>query len=136
LKKAKLYPQDSLLLVAIGATVGKIGIIREEASSNQQITAMKFADTVDVDFAYYWFVRIKKMIIDTASAVTLPIINQKGIKSLPIPLPPLNIQQKTVQYLDALSQKVAHLKQIQQEKMKQLEAIKASILDRAFRGEL
>jgi len=97
---------------------------------------MKFADTVDVDFAYYWFVRIKKMIIDTASAVTLPIINQKGIKSLPIPLPPLNIQQKTVQYLDALSQKVAHLKQIQQEKMKQLEAIKTAILDRAFRGEL
>ena len=53
-----------------------------------------------------------------------------------IPMPPLDIQQKTVQYLDRLSQKTQALKAAQQEKMAQLEALKASLLDRAFRGEL
>jgi type I restriction enzyme S subunit len=55
---------------------------------------------------------------------------------LSVPLPPLNIQQKTVQYLDQLSQKTQALKEAQQEKMTQLKALKASLLDRAFRGEL
>ncbi len=63
-------------------------------------------------------------------------VSLTDIKETIIPLPPLPIQQKTVQYLDALSQKVAHLKQVQQEKTEQLKALKASILDRAFRGEL
>ena len=49
---------------------------------------------------------------------------------------PLKTQQKTVQYLDQLSQKTETLKQVQQEKMQSLKDLKASILDRAFRGEL
>ena len=50
--------------------------------------------------------------------------------------PPLNIQQKTVNYLDKISKKTEKIKQIQKEKMDSLKALKASILDSAFRGEL
>lgn len=135
-KKAKIYEKDTLLLVAIGATVGKIGVIREEASSNQQITAMKFKDDIDVDFSYYWFYYIKQTIINTASAATLPIINQNGIKDLKFIYPPLQTQQKVVKYLDNISQKIEKVKRVQKEKMDSLHALKASILDRAFRGEL
>ena len=135
-KKAKMYEKSTLLLVAIGATVGKIGVIREEASSNQQITAMKFKDDIDVDFSYYWFYYIKQTIINTASAATLPIINQNGIKDLKFIIPPLQIQQKVVKYLDEISEKIEKVKSIQKEKMDSLKALKASILDKAFRGEL
>ncbi|MDO8454928.1 MAG: restriction endonuclease subunit S, partial [Sulfurimonas sp.] len=58
------------------------------------------------------------------------------IKELLIPLPPLHIQQKVVNYLDSVSQKIEKVKSIQKEKMANLKALKASILDRAFRGEL
>ncbi|MCK9338275.1 MAG: restriction endonuclease subunit S [Arcobacteraceae bacterium] len=135
-KKAKMYEKNTLLLVAIGATVGKIGVIKEEASSNQQITAMKFKDNIDVDFSYYWFYYIKQTIINTASAATLPIINQSGIKDLKFIIPPLQIQQKVVKYLDGISEKIEKVKQTQKKKMDSLKALKASILDRAFRGEL
>lgn len=135
-KKAKMYEKDTLLLVAIGATIGKIGVIREESSSNQQITAMKFKDDIDVDFSYYWFYYIKQTIINTASAATLPIINQNGIKDLKFIIPPIEIQQKIVAYLDAVSEKMERVKSIQKEKMESLKALKASILDKAFRGEL
>lgn len=135
-KKAKIYEKNTLLLVAIGATVGKIGVIKEEASSNQQITAMKFKDDIDVDFSYYWFYYIKQIIINTASAATLPIINQSAIKDLKFIIPPLPTQQKVVSYLDEISNKIEKIKQIQKEKMQSLKELKASILDKAFKGEL
>jgi len=135
-KKAKIYDKNTLLLVAIGATVGKIGVIRNEASSNQQITALKFKDEIEVDFSYYWFYYIRQIIIQTASTATMPIINQKGIKNLKFIIPPLKIQQKTVNYLDKISLHVKRVKEVQKEKMEHLKALKASILDQAFRGQL
>jgi len=49
---------------------------------------------------------------------------------------PLKTQEKTVQYLDKLSEKTEMLKQVQNDEMQSLKDLKASILDRAFRGEL
>ena len=58
------------------------------------------------------------------------------IKGLEISIPPLQIQQKVVKYLDEISQKIEKVKSVQKEKMDSLKALKASILDKAFRGEL
>ncbi|MCB4748691.1 MAG: restriction endonuclease subunit S [Sulfurovum sp.] len=58
------------------------------------------------------------------------------LNELKIPIPNIETQQKTVTYLDQLSQKTEKLKQTQQEKMQSLKDLKASLLDRAFRGEL
>ena len=60
----------------------------------------------------------------------------KELKEINIPLPELPIQQKVVSYLDEISQKMEKIKQIQKEKMQSLKALKASILDQAFKGEL
>ncbi len=45
-------------------------------------------------------------------------------------------QQKTVNYLDKISLHVKRVKELQKEKMEHLKALKASILDQAFRGQL
>ncbi|ABK90040.1 restriction endonuclease subunit S [Francisella tularensis subsp. novicida] len=59
-----------------------------------------------------------------------------AITSLKIPLPPLPIQQQTVEYLDSIATKVDKIKQLNEQKLENLKALKASILDKAFRGEL
>jgi type I restriction enzyme S subunit len=58
------------------------------------------------------------------------------LKNCNIPNIPFDIQQKTVTYLDEISQKIHNLKSLQKEKMQSLVALKASILDKAFRGKL
>ncbi|MDX4069959.1 restriction endonuclease subunit S [Aliarcobacter skirrowii] len=58
------------------------------------------------------------------------------IKQIFFPLPPLKTQQKVVSYLDEISNKMEKIKQIQKEKMQSLKELKASILDKAFKGEL
>jgi len=65
-----------------------------------------------------------------------PKMSQKKMNIIQFVIPPLNIQQKTVTYLDQISQKTEQLKKVQQEKLQNLKALKASILDRAFRGKI
>lgn len=60
----------------------------------------------------------------------------KDIKDILLPLPPLDIQTQTVAYLDALHVKVEALKKAQQTKKEELLALKASLLETAFKGEL
>ena len=58
------------------------------------------------------------------------------IKQIFFPLPPLKTQQKVVAYLDEISNKMEKIKQIQKDKMQSLKELKASILDKAFKGQL
>jgi type I restriction enzyme, S subunit len=134
--KARLYPSNTLLLVAIGATIGKIGVIKKQSSSNQQITGLTFKNSIDIDFAYYWFTHIKNIIIETSSAATLPIINQTGIRTLPIRFPNITIQKKIVEYLNNLYKNQEELIEQLTGKLNQLSSLKSSLLDSAFKGEL
>lgn len=63
-------------------------------------------------------------------------VPSESIKNLQISIPPLQTQQKVVSYLDEISNKIEKIKQIQKEKMQSLKELKASILDKAFKGEL
>lgn len=65
-----------------------------------------------------------------------PKLSQKKLNEISIVLPPLPIQQKTVEYLDSIATKVDKIKQLNEQKLENLKALKASILDKAFRGEL
>ena len=60
----------------------------------------------------------------------------KVIKELNIAPVALKIQQKVVSYLDEISKKMEKIKNLQKEKMQSLKELKASILDKAFKGEL
>ena len=131
-KKAKIYESNSLLLVAIGATVGKIGIIREEASSNQQITVLKFNDEVNVDYSYYWFKQMKQKIVNKASSATMPIINQKGIISLPFPYVLLKEQKRIVSKLDTLFEKIDKAIELHEKNIKEANAFMGSVLNEVF----
>ena len=63
-------------------------------------------------------------------------ISQTSILSLPIKLPPLDEQQRIVAYLDGLQAKVNVLRELQSKSGEELSALMASILDKAFKGEL
>ena len=58
------------------------------------------------------------------------------LEDFQVPMVSLDIQQKTIKYLDQISEKTEKVKSVQKEKMESLKALKASLLDRAFRGEL
>ncbi len=94
--------------------------------------------SIDKEFITY-LLRSNKMralIIQKSSKATITNINQTNLGDIELPFPPLPIQQKVVTYLDEITHKIEKVKSIQKEKMDSLTALKASILDKAFRGEL
>jgi type I restriction enzyme S subunit len=63
-------------------------------------------------------------------------INSGTLRSMPIPLPPIDEQRRIVAYLDAVQAKADALRWLQDETRRELDALLPSVLDRAFRGEL
>lgn len=63
-------------------------------------------------------------------------VNKKALEMYDIVVPPLKVQQKVVEEISRLQEKLKLMLKYQQSKLTYLKALKASILDKAFKGEL
>ena len=70
------------------------------------------------------------------TGMTVPKLNQGQLKSIPIPLPPLGKQTKVVTKLDKISRETEKMKEKYYLRTENLIALKSSILNQAFTGEL
>jgi len=102
-KMAAIFPEGTLLVACIG-DIGKLGITTEECSSNQQITGITPKSNVSVSYLYYWFRYSKKSLQHVANNAVVPILNNRSLGQIKIPLPPLAEQQKIAAILDAADQ--------------------------------
>jgi type I restriction enzyme S subunit len=134
-RKVRMFEPGTVLLVAIGGSLGKIALAHERCSANQQITGIKFSDEVLPEYGFWWMRRLGKDLMAAAPQATLPIINQERIGAFEISIPPLPEQRRIVFELDALQAEVDALKLLQAETAAELDALLPSILDKAFRGE-
>jgi len=133
----KLFSKGTLLIGMYDTAAMKMSILSTDGSCNQAIVGFKPDENeLDIFFIKYQLEYLKKEILKQRQGVRQQNLNLRKIKNIKIEYPPLNIQQKTVTYLDKISQKIEKLKAVQKEKMQSLVALKASILDQAFRGEL
>lgn len=85
-------------------------------------------------FKTEWF--IQNGILNMTGATGHKRISKDFIKSLQIPLPPLKEQEQIASHLDELSSYVKNLKQNYQAQIKDLQELKNSLLDKAFKGNL
>lgn len=99
--EVELFPEYSIYLVSIGATLGKVSFFRNKASANQQINIIIFHPTFNPLFGYYFLVGNKDMITLEADYTTLPILNQSKTKGLFFAVPPPEEQQSIVNYIEA-----------------------------------
>ncbi|EOH7341437.1 restriction endonuclease subunit S [Campylobacter coli] len=65
-----------------------------------------------------------------------PSVSDKDVFNSKIPLPPLKEQEQIASHLDELSSHVKNLKQNYQAQIKDLQELKKSLLDKAFKGNL
>jgi type I restriction enzyme S subunit len=96
--KAKLFEKGMLLLTCIG-DIGRVGILQQTSSSNQQITALKFNDDIDSDFAYYWFISNKQKLVNQANQAVVPILNNERLSEINFAYPTLTEQKRIASLL-------------------------------------
>ena len=114
-------------------------IDKEDSYLNQRVGRISNKDNSKYQYLYYFLQSnyFRNPIFDyETGTVNQGNISGKDIMNSQIPYPPLPTQQKVVHYLDQLTSKIEPIKQAQQDKLASLKALKASILDKAFRGEL
>ncbi|MFL0061952.1 restriction endonuclease subunit S [Tenacibaculum maritimum] len=101
---AVIYQPNTILITCIG-DIGNTGIIKKEASENQQITGIVVdSDIIIPEFFLYWVKANKQRIQDEANQAVVPIINNKGLKRIKVTFPSdLPTQKKIVTLLDKAS---------------------------------
>ena len=137
--KYKKELTDRTVFVSINGTIGNVGLYNNEKCMLGK-SACYFNLLEDIDKIYITYViqngEFQQYIEENSTGATIKNVSLKTMRAYKVVLPPLNIQQKVVKYLDEISQKIEKIKQAQKTKMNSLKALKASILDQAFKGEL
>ncbi len=125
--------------MTIVGTIGRTAVVNIDKKFTLQRSVAVLKPKKEILNSYFLMYSLQKnldILNDGAKGAAQKGIYLKSIRKLEIVDAPLLIQQKTVKYLDQISEKIEKLKQVQKEEMESLVALKASLLDRAFRGEL
>lgn len=141
LKKGRIIDENSVLMVCIGATIGKTGFSERKISCNQQINSITFLKEYEPKFFYYLMIskefQNKVLSEGKGSQATLPIINKSKWGNLTVVfLKSKKEQKEIVLKLDELREQTKKLEKNYQKKLEDLEEMKKSILQKAFNGEL
>ena len=129
----KLVPKDALLLALYGATVGRLGILGTQATTNQAVCHI-IPNSLRADLRYMFHSLSNQVsyLVGRGVGGTQPNISQGIIKSLPIPLPPLDLQNRFATIVESVEQQRAS----QRAHLAELDTLFASLQSRAFRGDL
>jgi type I restriction enzyme, S subunit len=101
---------------------------------NNHAHILKFKNKINQKFVEYYLNSIK--LDDYISGMAQPKLNQTKLNLIPIPYPNLDIQTILINNIDKLNEQTKQLEKHYQRKLKNLEELKKSILQKAFRGEL
>lgn len=134
--------ENDVLLNITGASVARCCIVDKNylpARVNQHVSILRLKDKIIPSFLHYYLISpsVKsELLFSSSGGATREAITKSMLEKFQVPLISLAIQEKTVAYLNEISKKIEKIKSVQKEKMESLVALKASILDQAFRGEL
>ena len=127
----KLVP-NTVLFVGIGSTIGKVGQIKHESITNQQIHSLIADENTSNDFIYSLLECKKNRIRLLASNQAVPQINKSDFSKLKFYFPSHKEQQKIASFISSLDNKISQL----EKKKTLLETYKRGIMQKIFSQEL
>ena len=89
---AKIFPVNTVVIAMYGATVGQVGILRKEMSTNQAICGIFPNGDLTPEYLYYFLISKKAEFLKSAIGGAQANISQQIIRKTLIPLPPLSLQ--------------------------------------------
>ncbi|WKS94303.1 restriction endonuclease subunit S [Riemerella columbina] len=132
----RLNPIGSVLIAMYGATIGKLGILNIEATTNQACCACVPYLGVNNKFLFFYLYTQKRILQEKAEGGAQPNISKEKLCNFLFPLPPLAEQQRIVEKIEELLVWVEQLEQNKTELKTYLQQTKAKVLDEAIHGKL
>lgn len=132
----KIYPSNSLIIAMYGATIGKVGLLKIDTTTNQACCVLADPKGVYVNYVFYWFIANKDRVVSLGYGGGQPNISQETIKSLRIHCPPTEEQTQIVEYLDEKTKEVDNLLTLEQKKIDLLKEYRQTLISEVVTGKI
>ena len=134
--EAKIFPAGSVLVVSIGATLGKVGFAVEQSSANQQINAVVPNEKIDGYFLAYSLSVKAEIMRFLSNASTIGIMNQEKTKDICVAVPPLEEQTAISEVLDSQTAGIDTLTAEAQRAIDLLQERRTALISAAVTGQI
>ncbi|EDP6731885.1 restriction endonuclease subunit S [Campylobacter jejuni] len=134
-----LIQKNDILIAMSGATTGKIGLynLNNKAYLNQRVGLLRINNDILRKYIFWFLYCNSEQNLTNALGAAQPNLSTEQIHNIQIPLPKdIKEQERIVGILNELSSHVKNLKQNYQAQIKDLQELKNSLLDKAFKGNL
>jgi type I restriction enzyme S subunit len=126
------HDEPTVLVTCRGATCGTVNVCKAKSYVTGNAMALDEPDSDRIHIAYLEHVLRVRGLADTISGTAQPQITRQGLHVVKFPLPPLALQNEFARRVGV----VEKLKTLQRASLAAMDALFASLQDRAFRGEL
>lgn len=107
----RLNPVGSVLMAMYGATIGKLGILNIEATTNQACCACIPYNGIYNKYLFYYLFASRTEFIRQGAGGAQPNISRKKIVRYLFPLPPIEEQKRIAEKLDRILPHITDLKE-------------------------
>lgn len=135
-KVVKLMPKGSVMMIGIGATLGKVAITNVDCTTNQQINSLIPIEGVNAKYLMYQLNSLRDIVKLLSSASTLGIINQEKTKCLKIIVPSLNDQNEIVEFLDKELNEISEVKKSVEQTINKLKEYRSTLITQVVTGKI
>ena len=132
----RLNPIGSVLIAMYGATIGKLGILSIEATTNQACCACIPFKGVNNKYLFYYLMAKRATFIKMAEGGAQPNISKEKIVTSIIPLPPLEEQKRIVAKIEEIFPYIERFGELRSQLRSISEDLRKSILQQAIQGKL
>lgn len=129
---AKMFSANTILMAMYGATIGKLGVLKEPSTTNQACCAIKCNDIVEI-FLFYILLYNRKSIIEKGCGAGQPNISQAIVNELSFLVPPCEKEQQAIaNILSKMDNEITAL----EAKRAKYEAIKQGMMQQLLTGKI
>ena len=136
LQQSKLWPKGTLC-ITIAANIGETAILDFDACFPDSVVGLLSRNGILFNkYLNYFFISFKQKLEELAPATAQKNINVDILERVNIPLAPLKEQHSIVEEIESRLSVADKMEQSIQESLQKAEALRQSILKKAFSGEL
>lgn len=125
---AKLLDKNKTVLFTSRATIGEVGLLKEDSTTNQGFQSLVIKDDFDLNFMYSIAQTLKRKALSLSVGSTFKEISKSSFEDIEVYTPIKNEQEK----IGDLFKKIDDLIEIQEGKVSKMEDFKKSMLQKMF----
>ena len=109
---AKMYNDGYVIVALVGATIGKSALLKFSTSTNQNVAGINVPSNVNYTSEYvFYLIQNLYSLFQSIGNGKFKMANLSFIRSLPLPTPPISLQQEFADKIEAIEKQKTLIKQ-------------------------